>query len=60
MTKSNAAAFALLLALAGAAGLASCNTIRGAGQDIEQAGDAVANEAEETEQEMNDGNPNTP
>lgn len=60
MTKTKAATFALLLAMTGAAGLASCNTVRGAGQDLEQAGSAVANEAAETEDELTDGNPSTP
>ena len=32
--------------------LAACNTIRGAGQDVESAGDAISDEAEETQSEM--------
>lgn len=51
---------AIFLALAAAGGAASCNTIRGAGQDVEAAGSAVATEAAETERELNDGNPRTP
>jgi len=48
-----------LLALAAAMGvftLAACNTVAGAGQDVQNAGQAV----EETAEDLNDGNPNTP
>lgn len=33
-------------------GLAACNTMEGAGEDMEAAGDAVSDEAEETEDSM--------
>lgn len=45
-----------LAALVGAASLTACNTVEGVGQDVEAAGEAI----EETAQETNDGNPNTP
>jgi entericidin B len=32
--------------------LAACNTVRGAGQDVESAGDALSDQATETQQEM--------
>ena len=36
--------------------LSACNTVEGVGEDVQAAGQAV----EETAQETNDGNPNTP
>lgn len=36
--------------------LAACNTVEGVGEDVTAAGQAV----EQTAQETNDGNPNTP
>ena len=49
--------FAMMAALIGAASfLAACNTVEGAGRDVQSAGQAV----EQTAQEANDGNPNTP
>ncbi|MDX2276853.1 MAG: entericidin A/B family lipoprotein [Hyphomonadaceae bacterium] len=49
-----------LLAMAAVIGalsvLAACNTVEGVGEDVQAAGQAV----EETAQETNDGNPNTP
>lgn len=36
--------------------LSACNTVEGVGEDVQQAGQAVEQTAEET----NDGNPNTP
>jgi predicted small secreted protein len=45
-----------LAALMAAGSLTACNTVEGAGRDIEQAG----NQLEETAQEANDGNPQTP
>lgn len=41
------ALYALFLALTFAGSLSGCNTIEGAGQDIEQAGDAIKDEARE-------------
>lgn len=32
--------------------LAACNTVRGAGQDIEGAGEALSDEAQETQSEL--------
>ncbi len=46
---------ALTIAI-GTLGLAACNTVEGAGQDIQQAGQQI----EETADETHDGNPNTP
>jgi predicted small secreted protein len=46
MPKIALALIAAMLALAG------CNTLQGAGQDISTAGDALSEEAAETEQEM--------
>jgi predicted small secreted protein len=45
-----------LAALVGAASLGACNTVEGVGEDVEAAGQAVDQAAEES----NDGNPNTP
>lgn len=33
-------------------GLAACETMEGAGQDIESAGEALSDQAEETQEEM--------
>lgn len=32
--------------------LAGCNTVRGAGQDVQDAGGAISNQAAETQREM--------
>ena len=49
--------FIAFAALIGATSfLAACNTVEGAGRDVQSAGQAV----EQTAQEANDGNPNTP
>jgi predicted small secreted protein len=42
----------LLLALVALAALAACETVKGAGKDISTAGDAVTDEARETQQGM--------
>ena len=39
--------YALLFALTFAFGLSACNTMEGAGEDIEQAGDAIGDKARE-------------
>ena len=39
-----------ILAIAGS--LAGCNTIQGAGEDIERGGEAIGEAAEETEEEI--------
>jgi predicted small secreted protein len=47
---------ATLIALAAASALASaaCNTVAGAGRDLENAGQAVTDAADETQQELKD------
>jgi len=45
-----------MAAIMAAGSLAACNTVEGVGEDVQQAGEAI----EETAQETNDGNPNTP
>jgi predicted small secreted protein len=47
---------ATLIALAAAAALASaaCNSVAGAGRDVQSAGSAVENAAHETQQDMQD------
>ena len=45
-----------LAALFAAGSLAACNTVEGVGEDVQAAGQAV----EQTAEEANDGNPNTP
>jgi predicted small secreted protein len=46
----------IALALFGAFALAACNTVEGVGQDVQAAGQGIEQTAEET----NDGNPQTP
>lgn len=48
------------LVIAASASVVGCNTLRGAGQDIEAGGEAIEDAAANTQQEMNDGNPKTP
>ena len=43
-------------AILGVVSLGACNTVQGAGEDLQQAGEHV----EERADELNDGNPNTP
>jgi predicted small secreted protein len=45
-----------LAALVGAGSLAACNTVEGVGEDVEQAGETI----DDTAEDLNDGNPNTP
>jgi predicted small secreted protein len=45
-----------LAAIAGALALGACNTVQGAGEDLQRAGEHV----EERADELSDGNPNTP
>jgi predicted small secreted protein len=45
-----------MAAIMGAVSLGACNTVEGVGEDVQRAGEAV----EESAQENNDGNPNTP
>lgn len=45
-----------LAAMIGVVTLGACNTVEGVGEDVREAGDAIDNTAEQT----NDGNPNTP
>lgn len=56
MSRKVSAPLFALAALVGAGGLAACNTVEGAGEDIQIAGEEV----EETAEELNDGNPETP
>lgn len=46
----------IALALFGAVSLAACNTVEGVGQDVQAAGQAT----EQLAQEASDGNPETP
>jgi predicted small secreted protein len=49
--------FMAFAALIGASSfLAACNTVEGAGRDVQAAGQGI----EQSAQESNDGNPNTP
>ena len=50
---------ATLIALAAASALvsAACNTVAGAGQDVENVGEAVTDAAEETDEELKDATP---
>jgi predicted small secreted protein len=52
----------IALAAAAALGSAACNTVAGAGEDIEDVGEAVGDAAEETEEAIDedDGTPGTP
>jgi predicted small secreted protein len=45
-----------LAAMVSVVSLGACNTVEGVGEDVREAGDAVDEAAEES----NDGNPNTP
>jgi entericidin B len=51
---------ALAFSLIAVTGLSACNTVRGAGQDVQATGNAVSNTASEVQHDMNDGNPKTP
>jgi entericidin B len=42
----------LLFALALAAGLSACNTVRGVGEDVEAGGEAISNTAEEVQDDL--------
>jgi len=42
----------ILLALAAIAALSACNTMKGAGKDVSAAGDAVSDQATETQKSM--------
>ncbi len=56
MSKNITTPLVALAALIGAASLTACNTVEGVGEDVEAAGQTI----EQTAQEANDGNPNTP
>ncbi len=45
---------ATLFAILFAVGISGCNTISGAGQDVEAAGEAVKDAAEDTKDELTD------
>ena len=53
MTKLRLPLFALFLAL-GAFGLHACNTVEGAGKDVENTGEAIQDSAEDAEQEISE------
>ena len=42
----------IILALVAAAALSACNTVKGAGKDIQTGGKAITNEAQETQKSM--------
>lgn len=46
----------MALVLLGAVSISACNTVEGVGEDVEAAGQAI----DETAEQANDGNPNTP
>lgn len=50
-SKQKAALAALALILAGGA-LTACNTVRGAGQDIEAGGEAIEDAAEDVQEDL--------
>jgi predicted small secreted protein len=52
MTQYRVALWAFLGLFAASISLAGCNTVRGAGQDVEAAGAGVAGTAEDTQQEL--------
>lgn len=56
MSRKLTAPLVAFAALIGASSLAACNTVEGVGQDVQQAGEAI----EETAEETHDGNPHTP
>lgn len=56
MSRSVASPLIALALLAGSMSLAACNTVEGVGEDVTATGQAI----EETAEETNDGNPNTP
>lgn len=51
-TTTRSAMVALLTLLFGGLSLTGCNTVKGAGQDIEAAGDAVSDTADETQDSL--------
>ncbi len=56
MSRKFTAPLVAFAALIGASSLAACNTVEGVSQDVQQAGEAI----EETAEETHDGNPHTP
>jgi predicted small secreted protein len=54
MFKKRSSLIALFLGFLVLGALPACNSVRGAGEDIESAGEAIADTAQETEDEMND------
>ncbi len=42
----------LILALVAAAALSACNTMKGAGKDVSSAGNAITDQAQETQHQM--------
>lgn len=56
MSKNITTTLVAMAALVGAGSLVACNTVEGVGEDVQKAGTVI----EQTAQETNDGNPNTP
>lgn len=58
--QTKAIPLAVAFALMAVTGLSACNTVRGAGEDLQGAGNAVSSSASEVQQDMTDDNPKTP
>ncbi|MGE0533052.1 MAG: entericidin A/B family lipoprotein [Hyphomonadaceae bacterium] len=56
MARSIKSPLLAMAAIVAAVSLGACNTMEGVGEDVEATGQAI----EETAEETNDGNPNTP
>lgn len=56
MTRQIASPIIALAAVMGTFALTACNTVSGAGEDVQAVGETV----EETADDLNDGNPSTP
>ena len=54
MFKRHSWVIALVIGMLALGGLSACNTVRGAGEDVESAGKAISDTAQETEDEIND------
>jgi len=54
MFKKHSSLIALLVGFLVLGVLPACNSVRGAGEDIESAGEAIADTAQETEDEINE------
>jgi predicted small secreted protein len=56
MSRAITAPLIALAAMIGAVSLSACNTVEGVGEDVQAAGETI----DETAEQTNDGNPNTP